>query len=80
MVCAKPLTEQSKWYISAISSLIFLVIASPFMFELTSHFFDLLGIETEVNGNPNWLGLLIHSVLFGILIRLSMFIPIGKKQ
>lgn len=80
MVCAKPLTEQSKWYISGISSFIFLVIASPFMFELTGQFFDLLGIETRVNGNPNWLGLLIHAVLFGVLIRLSMFIPIREKQ
>jgi len=80
MGCVKPLTEQSKWYISAISSLIFAVIASPFMFELTGQLFDLLGIETEVNGNPNWLGLLIHAVLFGILIRLSMFIPISRRH
>jgi hypothetical protein len=79
MVCTNPLTEQSKWYISGISSLIFLVIASPFMFELTGQFFDILGIETEVNGNPNWLGLLIHSILFGIVIRLSMFIPIPSR-
>ena len=76
----KPLTEQSKWYISGISSLIFAVFASPFMFELTGQLFDLLGIETKVNGNPNWNGLLIHAVLFGIVIRLLMFIPIpGRK-
>jgi len=29
------------------------------LFELTAKLFDLLGIETELNGNPNWLGLLI---------------------
>jgi len=77
----KPLTEQSKWFISSIAALIFMVVASPFMFTLTEQIINRLGLEIETitNGCPNLNGLLIHTVVFAILIRISMVIPIPGR-
>ena len=65
-------SEKNKWIASGISAAIFIVIASPFMFRLTGIIFSVLGIETELDGCPNWLGLFIHAIVFAVLVRLSM--------
>jgi hypothetical protein len=70
--CAKPLSEKNKWIASGISAVIFIIIASPFMFSLTGMLFSVVGIETEVDGCPNWLGLFIHAIVFTVLVRLAM--------
>jgi len=70
------ISELSKWMISFWSALLFLLIASPFMFKLTGGLFKSLGLKTQRNGCPNWIGLLIHAVVFALLIRLMMMIPL----
>jgi len=80
MICEKPLSEQDKWVVSFIASIIFLLIASPFMFRLTGAVFSKLGLETEDDGCPNLIGLLIHSAVFALLIRASMVIPIPGRN
>lgn len=72
----KSLTELQKWTISFWSALLFLVIASPFMFRLTSIPLSFLNLTTQQNGCPNITGLVIHSIVFAVLVRLMMFIPV----
>ena len=75
---AKDLNETDKWMISVFSALIFILIASPFMFKLTGSIFASMGLTIQHDGCPNWIGIIIHSIVFAILIRLSMLIPTKK--
>lgn len=72
----KEFSELQKWMVSFWSALLFLLIASPFMFKLTGRLFSELGLETEVGGCPNLTGLLIHAVVFAVLVRLMMLVPV----
>ena len=69
-------STQQKLYISVLSSLIFMVIASPFMYRITS---QLPGLgSTSMAGCPNVLGLLLHTIVFGLITFAIMFIPDKK--
>ena len=69
------LTEANKWMISVWSALLFLLIASPFMFKVTNSIFSGLGMSTANGmGCPNWIGLILHAIVFAVLIRVMMLI------
>lgn len=72
----KPLNEVQKWMISLWSALLFLFIASPFMFKITGRLLSNIGIIIEKNGCPNLLGMIIHTLVFAVLIRVMMLIPL----
>jgi len=72
----KSLSELQKWTISFWSALLFLLIASPFMFRLTSIPLSFLNLTTQQNGCPNLMGLVIHAIVFAVLVRIMMFIPV----
>ena len=72
---AKDLNETDKWIISLFSALLFILIASPFMFKVTGSIFSAMGLTIQHDGCPNLIGIIIHSIVFAILIRLSMLIP-----
>jgi multimeric flavodoxin WrbA len=72
----KKMTEIDKWMFCFRSALIFIIIASPFMFKLTSPIFATMKLNIQRDGCPNWIGIIIHSIIFAILIRLSMLIPL----
>lgn len=76
----KPLNESQKWMISLWSALLFLLIASPFMFKATGWIFSEVGLQTQQGGCPNWWGLIIHAVVFAVLIRVLMLIPLPGNQ
>jgi hypothetical protein len=69
------LDEGQKWIISLYCVILFLIIASPFMYKLTNSLTTLLGWETSVDGCPNLAGLILHAVVFGLLVRVLMLIP-----
>lgn len=77
-LCKKPISEANKWMISLWSGLLFFLIASPFMFKLTGGIFSSAGLQIEKNGCPNLLGVGIHALVFTILVRLMMLIPVSK--
>jgi hypothetical protein len=77
-LCKKPISEANKWMISLWSGLLFFLIASPFMFKLTGGIFSSAGLQIEKNGCPNLLGVGIHAIVFTILVRLMMLIPVSK--
>ena len=69
-------SESQKWMISFWSALLFLLIASPFMYRLTNKITSLVGFETSSNGCPNIYGLILHTLVFALLVRLMMVIPL----
>lgn len=69
------LDEGQKWMISLYCVLLFLIIASPFMYKLTNSLTKLVGWETSVDGCPNFGGLILHAIVFGLLVRILMLIP-----
>jgi len=75
-MAAKDLTERQKWMISIWSALLFLLISSPFMYNVTNSLTSTIGFLTSSNGCPNIHGLVLHAVVFAILIRVLMLIPV----
>lgn len=69
--CQKPDFAQ-KAIITLWTSLIFLVISSKFMYNLTSSW----GLDTLQNGSPSIVGYLIHTVVFALLVFLSMYLTL----
>ena len=45
------------------------------MYNLTNFVTELVGWETSSYGCPNTGGLILHAIVFGLLVRLLMFIP-----
>lgn len=45
------------------------------MYKLTGSLTELIGWETSTNGCPNWCGLILHTVVFILLLRVVMLIP-----
>jgi hypothetical protein len=68
------LTEYQKWMICLYSALLFLLISSPFMYQLTNQLTIMTGFETSSNGCPNLYGILLHGIVFLILVRVLMLI------
>ena len=70
------LTEGQKWMISFWSGFLFLIIASPCTYKLTGVLFEKLGIQTSKNGCPYIIGLILHTIVFSIFIRIMMIIKL----
>jgi len=71
--CEKPYTNQDKWIVSIISGLLFLLIASPFLFSTINAITENFGFSiAEKNGCPNMGGLILHSLVFVVIVRLMM--------
>lgn len=68
-VVVKPYTERDKLIVTLLSGLIFLVISSPFLYSITRQLYS--GIASR-DGLATMTGLLIHTVVFMIIVRLLM--------
>ena len=69
---SNPATNKDKWIISIIAGLIFLVISSPFMYKLTNDLAASFGQVTAFGGSPTMFGLVLHTVVFLLVVRLLM--------
>ena len=69
----KPDSEK-KWSISMYSGLLFFIIASPVLFRLVNKLTMNLGNINILNedGYPNVVGLMLHSIVFVLIVRISM--------
>ena len=74
----KCLSNSQKWLVSFYTALLFLLIASPFMYRVTESLTNLMGLNTSNDGCPNMYGLLLHGLVFFLLVRLLMLIPHKK--
>ena len=72
-MCKKPYSSKDKWIVSIMACLLFLLISSPFLYRVTNSITSSMGFEiASNNGRPNVLGLVIHSVVFLLIVRLMM--------
>jgi len=69
----KPNSEK-KWNISIYSGVLFFIIASPVLFRLVNQLTTNFGGISILNndGYPNIVGLILHSLVFIIIVRISM--------
>lgn len=66
-------TNKDKWLISIISGLLFLLVASPFLFTLVNDLTKRVGLAIATPaGCPNTYGLVLHSIVFALIVRLLM--------
>jgi hypothetical protein len=71
------LTEKGKWFISLEMVILFFIIANPLTYRLVGGLASrLFGLDTaDAKGCPTMLGVGVHAVVFGILVRLLMLVP-----
>jgi len=71
--CNKHVTSKDKWIISIISGLLFLLIASPFLFTLVNDITKRVGLTVaSASGCPTTSGLLLHALVFILITRILM--------
>lgn len=71
--CVKPYTSKDKWIISMIGGLMFLLISSPFLYEVVDALTSSFGLSiADSKGCPNLGGLVIHTSVFILVTRLLM--------
>jgi hypothetical protein len=69
----KKYSSKDKWVCSLIGGLLFLLIASPFLYEAVNTLTAPLGLDVaDRAGCPNINGLVLHSIVFVLLVRLLM--------
>jgi len=69
----KQLTSKDKWVIALLSGLLFLLVASPFLFNVVNGATSSFGMTiADHNGCPNLGGLMLHAIVFMLIIRLLM--------
>ena len=68
--------NQNKWIVAGLAMLMFIVFASPQIFQLTNKFLTMISSKlatTKSGMEPTWYGLIVHGVLFGLAVRLMMY-------
>ncbi len=66
-------TENSqKWQITLFSALIFLLVVNPYTYGLTNTLFSSILGPIARNGCPTFVGLVLHTVVYILLVRYSM--------
>lgn len=69
-----PPTSSQKWWAALILGLLFFVISSPLAYYLSSTVTTTLGgLPTTIDYGPTLIGLIIHTLLFILLVRLLMW-------
>lgn len=65
-------SNSQKWIAAIVAGLLFLLLSSPIAYQFTNALFGAIGLNTTDGGRPTWGGLIIHSIIFVLLIRLIM--------
>ena len=69
---SKSPSEIQKWKITLFSTVIFLVVISPFTYHLTNSLFETILGTIAINGCPTFTGLLLHTVVYILIVRYTM--------
>jgi len=69
-----------KWQITIFSAFIFILVIHPYTYKLTQNLLGgLLGKIAESNGCPTSRGLVLHTLVYILLVRLSMDLNLFSK-
>lgn len=66
------LSNNMKWFHSIKSGLIFLLLITPFMFNLTQKLFGGFITIADYNGHPTTAGMVLHAIVFVVILRFLM--------
>ncbi len=67
------LSDKDKWLIAVIIGVLFLILAAPLIFKFSNVIFKPLKLPTiKENGMPTIFGLLLHTIVFILILRLLM--------
>lgn len=64
-----------KWKYSVYSLVIFVIVTNPYTYKLTNIIFTNFNLTTTIKKCPSTFGLILHSIVFLILMRVIMEIP-----
>jgi hypothetical protein len=66
-------TSNDKWRISILSGFIFMLVSSPFLYQILDRMGSLVNIDVaSPSGCPTFVGLFITTVLFVLIVRAFM--------
>jgi len=69
--------EKQKLVVAFWAALLFMLLASPMAFKLTNKLFKKMGVSTlDADGKVSVVGLLLHSVVYMVLFRVMMMLPV----
>jgi hypothetical protein len=71
--CETKFTSKDKWIVSIIGGVLFLLLASPYLFGITDNLSSLINIKISDNGCPNSAGIILHGIIFALAVRLLMY-------
>ena len=67
--CIKPYTNKDKWIVAIVAGLLFMLLASPFLYSTLNQVTQLVGLTiSDKNGSPNLAGLILHSILGPVMM------------
>ena len=72
----KRLNNYSKWKYSIYTLIILIVIINPYFYKITNILLGNIIGKTEENGCPTLKGIVLHLIIFTIVIRYVMELPI----
>lgn len=75
LVDENPPSSGQKWFISLVFSILFFIVSNPFAYQMSSAVTTGLGGMPLADGGPNIVGLLVHSFIFGLIVRLLLECP-----
>lgn len=68
--CDRPYTTRGKWIAAATLALAFLILSSPYAYNLTNSLTQMLGLTiADSSGCPNLQGLAGHALIFTLVVR-----------
>jgi len=72
-VVSSQISSQQKWVISIFSGILFAIISSNMVYGFTNRLFSGLNVgPLYVKGGPTVTGLIIHTIVFILIVRLVM--------
>jgi hypothetical protein len=71
--CPRSYTSKDKWIIALVGGLLFMLIASPFLFQAVNTLTSMIGLQiSDTQGCPNIGGLMLHTIVFILFTRLLL--------
>ena len=75
--CSQKPRTHDKWRYTLYTTVIFLIVVSPYTYKLTNQLFSkLLGPVASSVGCPTTIGIILHAVVFTLILRYVMELDI----
>ncbi|MHA2037174.1 MAG: hypothetical protein ACW98X_12110 [Promethearchaeota archaeon] len=68
--------KEEEWYRAIYAGMLFFIISSPCLYGCTNKFATMVGFQTTENGIPTLAGIMLHTMVFVICIKIIMYIDL----